>query len=85
MLILVFGSDSQVAREVVSNWNDLTDCEKESVLHVGHFYCGLHLIVNFGSEADAALKTVEAAMLEGKNPYSFGNSESGTFRLIRTI
>ena len=54
------------------------------MLHVGHFY-GLHLIVNFGSEADAALKTVEAAMLEGKNPYSFGSSESGTFRLIRTI
>ena len=54
------------------------------MLHVGHF-CGLNLIVNFGSEADAALKTVEAAMLEGKNPYSFGSSESGTFRLIRTI
>ena len=62
------------------------DLEKEklSVLHVGHFYCGLHLIVNFESEVDTALKTVEAAMLEGKNPFSFGSSESGTFRLIRT-
>lgn len=75
----------KVAREVIKNFKDLSDSEKESVLQVGHFYCGLHLIVNFGSEADTALKTVEAAMLEGKNPYSFKSSESGTFRLIRTI
>ena len=74
----------KVAPQVISNWDKLTDKEKESVLHVGHFFCGLHLIVNFGSEADSALKTVEAAMLEGNNPFSFGNSESGTFRLIRT-
>ena len=75
----------KVAKEVLSNWDELTESEKESVLHVGHFLCGLHLIVNFGSEADAALKAVETAMVEGKNPHSFGSSESGTFRLDRTI
>ena len=75
----------KVAKEVLAKRDELTDNEKHSVLHVGHFYCGLHLIVNFGSEAGTALKTIEAAMLEGKNPYSYGSTESGTFRPIRTL
>ena len=50
---------------------------------VGH-ECGLHLIVNFAEEANKALKSAKSAILEGRNPFAFDSSESGTFRLLRT-
>ena len=53
-------------------------------MNVGHYFCGLHLIVKFAEEANKALKSAESAMLEGRNPFAFDSSESGTFRLLRT-
>jgi len=38
---------------------------------MGKISCRLHLLANFGTDADKAVKTFE-------------NTESGTFRLIRT-
>ena len=75
---------SSVIPNVLSNWNNMDDDERNTITNVGHYFCGLHLIVNFAEESNKALKAAETAMLEGKNPYSFDNAESGTFRLLRT-
>ena len=74
---------SKVIPDVVANWETLREDEKQSLMNVSHYFCGLHLTVNF-AEAVKALKSVEGAMLEGKNPFTFDNSECGTFRLLRT-
>ena len=75
---------SSVNPNVLANWDSLGEDERESVMNVGHYFCGLHLIVNFAEEAIKALKSAESAMLEGRNPFAFDSSESGTFRLLRT-
>ena len=49
------------------------------------FFCKKHLVVNFASECDKALKMFDNNIVEtGKNPHSFGNQESGAARLVRT-
>jgi hypothetical protein len=51
---------------------------------MGKFACKLHLIANFGSASDKALKMFEHSVTNDRNPHSFDNDESGTFRLART-
>ena len=75
---------SKVIPDVVANWETLSEDEKQSFLDVGYYFCGLHLMVNFAEEAAKALKSAEGAMLEGKNPFTFDNSECGTFRFLCT-
>lgn len=44
----------------------------------------LHLLAHFGSTSDKALKMCEDSVTNDRNPHSFYNDESGTFRLVRT-
>ena len=68
---------------IVKNFEDLSENEKNSLSGMGRFACRLHLLANFGSEADKAMLAFENSVCEGKNPYSYG-TESGAFRLCRT-
>ena len=50
---------------------------------MGRFACRLHLLANFGSEADKAMLAFESSVCEGRTPFGY-ETDSGTFRLIRT-
>ena len=58
--------------------------KKKQISEMGKFACKLHLIANFGSASDKALKIFEHSVTNDRNPHSFDNDESGTFRLART-
>ena len=52
---------------------------------MSHFFCNLHLLVNFVTECDKCLKIFEQNVIEsGRNPNAFNNSESGASHLVRT-
>jgi E1A/CREB-binding protein len=52
---------------------------------MGHFFCKMHLLVNFATECDKCLKIFEQnVIVSGRNPNAFNNSESGASRLVRT-
>ena len=50
----------------------------------GDYFCKMHLLVNFATEADKVLQINEADIVaDGRNQFAMGN-ESGAARLIRT-
>jgi hypothetical protein len=52
---------------------------------MSHFFCNLHLLVNFVTECDKCLKIIEQnVIVSGRNPNAFNNSESGASHLVRT-
>lgn len=84
----VFNDGIQVYRKtllpaIIKNYDYLSEVEKNSLAGMGRFACHLHLLANFGTEADKAMLAIENSVCDGKNPFSYG-SESGTFRLART-
>jgi len=62
----------------------LNEQEKSDISKMGRFACRLHLLANFGTAADKALKLFEESVTDSRNPFSFESEESGTFRLART-
>ena len=83
-----FNSQVQTLREtllpkVVENWDTLSEENQKEIANMGNFFCKMHLLANFATEADKVLKINEAVVVaEGKNPYAFG-TESGGARLVR--
>ncbi|VDI51116.1 Hypothetical predicted protein [Mytilus galloprovincialis] len=69
---------------VINNFDNLTEIEKSDITKMGRFACRLHLLANFGTAADKALKLFEDSVTDSRNPFSFESDESGTFRLART-
>ena len=70
--------------KIVENLDNLSENEKNLISEMGKFACRLHLIANFGSASDKALKMFEDSVTNDRNPHSFDNDESGTVRLART-
>ncbi|KAJ8043240.1 hypothetical protein HOLleu_10238 [Holothuria leucospilota] len=68
------------------NWESLPEKVKEDMVDMGNFFCKMHILVNFATEADKALKIFESHVInDGNNPHTFDScSESGSVRLIRT-
>ena len=48
---------------------------------MGHFWCKLHLLANFGTEANKALTAYENTVVKTKN-FSQFNKQSGTWGLV---
>ena len=70
--------------DVIENWESLSASSQKAIADMGNFFCKMHLLVNFASEADKVLKINESDIVEsGRNPFAFGN-ESGAARLVRT-
>ena len=54
------------------NWEQLSGSIKEAMSDIGTFFCKMHLLVNFPSEADKVLKVNEKDVrADGKNPYAY--------------
>jgi len=68
---------------IIKNFDSLTAEQKTTLTGMGRFACRLHLLANFGTEADKAMLAFESSVCEGRNPFGYG-TDSGTFRLIRT-
>jgi E1A/CREB-binding protein len=70
---------------VIDNWLDLSEESQTNLRPMGNFFCKMHLLVNFATECDKALKEFEQNItVSGRNPHSFSKSESGACRLVRT-
>ena len=70
---------------VLDNWHNLDEATQEHLRSMGHFFCKMHLLVNFATECDKCLKIFEQnVIVSGRNPNAFNNSESGASRLVRT-
>ena len=71
---------------VISNWDSLTDDEKECLGDMGNFFCKVHPLISFAEECNKVLLKFEAASSKGKSKHALPHSgESGAVRLIRTI
>ena len=76
---------SQFLPDIISNWDTLDEASQAQLGTLGHFFCKMHLVVNFASESDKCLHEFENNIIEsGRNPHSFGSSESSAVRLVRT-
>ncbi len=74
----------QLLPKVVDNWEQLTGTSRDAMIHMGYFFCKMHILVNFATEADKILKINEGdIILEGTNPFAMG-TERGAARLVRT-
>ena len=71
-------------QNAVEEWEHLSTTMKEDIISMSNFFCKMHIVVNFATEADKVLKMYESNVAEGRNPHAFGSNESGTVRLIRT-
>ena len=70
----------EILPEVVSEWDDLSTDEKDSMATIYHFFCGVHLIGNMADHAAEALKLFEMSYREDEQSLQ----ESGPVRLVRT-
>eukprot|EP00058_Branchiostoma_floridae_P022050 XP_002607540.1 hypothetical protein BRAFLDRAFT_106488 [Branchiostoma floridae] len=62
---------------VEDNWDSLTDEVKDELSKMCNYYfCKMHLLVNFGAEANSTLKVFEDAVSQGKIPWHFHSRES---------
>ena len=75
---------SDLLETAIVNWENLTPPSREEIKKMTNFFCKMHIVVNFASEADKILKLFESNVAEGRNPHALGATESGSVRLIRT-
>lgn len=61
---------NEVVPTVVSGWNEME--EKEKVLKMNDFFCGLHYIMGMTKQAEAALKVFDKLL--------FGDEKVGSLR-----
>ena len=50
----------QLLPTAVENWNQLPETSQEALSEMGNYFCKMHLLVNFATEADKVLKINEA-------------------------
>ncbi len=83
---------ASILPNVVSDWNELEGNEREKLMRMNNFFCGMHFVVGLAEQAEASLKVWEelvfgdecvgaSALGGGKN----WKNESGTMRLVRTV
>ena len=71
--------------DVISAWDILSPDTRNTISEMNNFFCKMHLLVNFASEADKCLMLFESnVVLEGRNPYSY-QTGSGAARLVRSV
>ena len=77
--------------EVTSNWAELSESEKNSLLIINDFFCGLHYMVGLADIAENTLRSWDKLIHDDQpvstlvhGGYSKGG-ESGTVRLVHTL
>ena len=79
--------------EVVSGWENFSEDERAALMHVNHFFCGLHLLVGFAETSEKVLANFEkihtndspiGAAADSSTSAFCSKSESACTRLIRT-
>lgn len=77
----------EILPDVIENWQDLSDDERDQMTRMNNFFCGLHFLVGLAECTEETIKIWEASALENaessQSTASVGGS-SGTQRLIRT-
>lgn len=75
---------AHILPNVMENWGDLSDSERQSLSQMHNFYCGMHLVVNMAEHTSETLKLIERNY-EDTSKFAFNtDNEAGTLRLIRT-
>ena len=82
----------EIVPEVIAGWAEMSREEQTKLLKMNDFFCGLHLLVAFADQAEATLKLWDKLIHEDKAVGSlkkgcggFSSSDSGTYRLVRTV
>ncbi len=57
----------EVLPKYCEKWDLMNAEEQKNVLEMGHFFCRIHLLVNFAEESNKVLMKFEEACLEGKS------------------
>ena len=68
---------ADILPDVCAGWSEFGDIEKEQMIRMNNFFCGLHFLVALADAAEATLKLWESVDYKT-------NATSGTQRLIRT-
>ena len=50
---------SEILRDVMSNWDALSEEEKKDLSSMNHLFCNLHAVIGFADYSDSALKSLE--------------------------
>jgi len=69
----------EILPTVVENWENMDDAEKEHLMRMNNFFCGLHYVVGLAECTEESLKLWEAT-----SENLSAQSSSGTQRLVRT-
>ena len=69
---------AEILPTVTESWDQMTESEKEQLLRMNNFFCGLHFLIALAESAEETLKLWESQ--SGKEI----SGSSGTQRLIRT-
>ena len=81
---------AEVLPNVIEGWESLSDDAQQSMLRMNNFFCGMHLIVGFATQAVKALAEWEKEFFQGRKvgantvPGVYEKKESLVQRLIRT-
>ena len=75
---------NEMLPKAVENWSTLSDSSRSSMMNIAHFWCKMHLIVNFATECDKGLKSYEKLAFTYQPQFSYDTAESGAVRLVRT-
>ena len=75
---------------VLENWDNLEAVDKQSLLNVNEFFCGLHYMVALAEQTEETLKLADNLLYGTSKVGSLAHGgytkgESGTTRLIRTV
>ena len=83
---------SEVLPDVMDEWSNMSDEEKDKMRKMNSLFCGLHYVVGLAEQAEGALKVFDKLLYDDRLVGSlapggcgFNNGESGTSRLIRTL
>ncbi len=68
-----------VLPDVVSGWHEMSHSQRNQIIRMNNFFCGLHYLVGLADSAEETIKLWESTIEENGN-----NNVSGTQRLIRT-
>lgn len=77
---------STLLLEVMEQWDELTDGQRDQMRNMGHFFCRMHILVNMALECDKTLSQLDEITQPDKtHMFALAQSgESGAGRLVRT-
>ena len=70
---LLFEYRAQILPDVIQNWDNILDTEREAMTTINNLYCGMHFIVGMADYSSEALCLFEEASSD-----NITVSESGT-------